>query len=72
MGLGFYFNDLYPNQNSGVNTRTQTIPEAEDKAMLADEGTKNVNTSVTPTKRKHIYIALAVIVALIVLFGSGK
>lgn len=69
--MQLYYNDLYPNQGL-VSTANQTIPEADDKKALADEGTQNINVKATPKERKNIWIVLAIILGVGILMGVSK
>lgn len=69
--MDFYFNDLYPNQGF-FNTRTQTIPEAEDKEALAENKEASVKAKVNPKQKNNIFIALAVLLGIVVLLGVLK
>lgn len=70
-GLNFYFNDLYPN-NGINNTRTETIPEAEDRQVLGEDEKATNNATVTPHKRKSIFLALALFLIIAVVLGIFK
>ena len=69
--MDFYFNDLYPNQGF-YNTRTQTIPEADDKKALAENEEASVKAKVNPKQKKNIWLALAIILIVTVLLGVLK
>ena len=69
--MDFYFNDLYPNQGF-YNTRTQTIPEADDKKALAENEEASVKAKVNPKQKNNIFIALAVLLIVAVLLGVLK
>lgn len=69
--MDFYFNDLYPNQGF-INTRTQTIPEPDDKQALAEDKEASVKAKVNPKQKNNIFIALAVLLAVVVLLGVLK
>ena len=69
--MDFYFNDLYPNQGF-YNTRTQTIPEAEDKQALAENKEASVKAKVNPKQKNNIFIALAILLSVVVLLGVLK
>ena len=67
--LGFAMADLYPNFG-GVDTSTVVTPEADDQDAL-NEDTKVVHEAVnTEARSKNIFLALAVLVALVVFFGG--
>lgn len=67
----FFYNDLYPNK-MGMNTRAQTIPEADDKKALGEDDKASSNVKVTPTKKKNIFIGLGALVVIIVLLAMKK
>ncbi|MBE7054406.1 MAG: hypothetical protein E7391_09105 [Ruminococcaceae bacterium] len=67
----FFYNDLYPNK-MGLNTRLQTIPEADDKKALGEDEKASANVKVTPTKKKNIYIGLGALLVLIVVMAMNK
>lgn len=69
--MDFFFNDLYPNQGV-VNTRTQTVPEAEDRQALTEEGKQTVNAKITPKSQRGIWIGLIAIVVIGVVLGASK
>lgn len=69
--MDFYFNDLYPNQGF-FNTRSQTIPEADDKEALAENKEASVKAKVNPKQKNHIFIALGVLLGIVVLLGVLK
>lgn len=69
--MDFFFNDIYPNQGF-YNTRSQTIPEADDKQALAEDKEASVKAKVNPKQKNHIFIALAVLVVLTVVLGVFK
>ena len=69
--MDFYFNDLYPNQGF-YNTRTQTIPEADDKKALAENEEASVKAKVNPKAKNNIGIALLVLLGVVVLLGVLK
>lgn len=69
--LGFAMSDLYPNYG-GVDTSTLANPEADDQQAL-NENPEVADKAVTPSARKkNIFLALGVLLALIVFFGGGK
>lgn len=70
-GLNFFFNDLYPN-NGINNTRTETIPEAEDREVLGDDSKAVNNAQITPHKRKSIFLALGLFLIIAVVLGIFK
>lgn len=69
--LGFAMADLYPNYG-GVDTSTLATPEVDDQEALnespdlADAGVPN------HARKKNVFLALGVMVALVVFFGGGK
>lgn len=69
--MDFYFNDLYPNQGF-FNTRTQTIPEADDKEALAENKEAGVKAKVNPKQKNHIFLALGLFVVIAVVLGVLK
>ena len=69
--MNFYFNDLYPNQGF-YNTRTATIPEADDKAALAENKEASLKAKVNPKQKNHIFLALAILLIIAVVLGVLK
>lgn len=69
MELGFSMSDLYPNYG-GVDTSTVVNPEADDQDAL-NEDTKIAGASSSKeARKKNVFLALAVLVALIIFFGG--
>lgn len=69
--MDFYFNDLYPNQGF-YNTRTQTIPEADDKKALAEDEQASIKAKVNPKQKNNIFIGLAILLVVVVVLGVLK
>ena len=69
--MDFYFNDLYPNQGLN-NTRTNTIPEADDKKALAENETASSNAKMNPKQKNNIWKALAIRLVVVVVLGVLK
>lgn len=69
--MDFYFNDLYPNQGF-YNTRSQTIPEADDKTALAENETASVKAKVNPKQKNNIWVALIILLIVAVVLGVMK
>lgn len=69
--MDFYFNDLYPNQGF-YNTRTQTIPEADDKQALAENEESSLKSKVNPNQKKNIFLALALFLIVAIVLGVIK
>ena len=69
--MDFYFNDLYPNQGF-YNTRTQTIPEADDKKALAENEEASLKAKVNPKQKNHIFLALAILLIVVAVLGVLK
>lgn len=69
--MDFYFNDLYPNQGF-FNTRSQTIPEAEDKEALAENKEATLKAKTSPKQKKNILLALGLFVIIAVVLGVLK
>lgn len=69
--MDFYFNDLYPNQGF-YNTRTQTIPEPDDKKALAENEQASVKAKINPKQKHNIWLALAIILIVTVVLGVLK
>lgn len=69
--MDFYFNDLYPNQGF-YNTRSQTIPEPDDKKALAEDESASVKNKVSPKQKNNIWLALAVILIVVAVLGVLK
>ena len=69
--VNFFYNDLYPNMGA-TNTRNQTVPEAEDRNALAEEGKSVDNATVTPAKKNKIFLYLGVFLGIVVLLGVLK
>ena len=69
--MDFYFNDLYPNQGF-YNTRTQTIPEADDKKALAENEQASIKAKVNPKQKNNIFIALVILLIVVVVLGVLK
>ena len=67
--LGFAMADLYPNFG-GYETSTLATPEADDQDAL-NEDTKIADQAVTSeARKKNIFLALGVLIALIFFFGG--
>ena len=67
--LRFSMADLYPNYG-GVDTSTIVNPEVDDQDAL-NEDTKIAGESASKEARtKNIFVALAVLVALVIFFGG--
>lgn len=69
--MDFYFNDLYPNQGF-YNTRTQTIPEPDDKKALAENEVASVKAKVNPKQKSGILLALGLFLVIVVVLGVLK
>lgn len=69
--MDFYFNDLYPNQGF-YNTRTQTIPEADDKKALAENEIASIKAKVNPKQKNNIFLALTIMLIVVVVLGVFK
>lgn len=69
--MDFYFNDLYPNQGF-YNTRSQTIPEPDDKEALAENKEASVKAKISPKQKNNIWLALAIILIVTVVLGVLK
>lgn len=69
--LGFAMADLYPNYG-GVDTSTLATPEADDQQALNESPEVADTVTVTTARKKNIFLALGVLLALIVFFGGGK
>lgn len=69
--MDFYFNDLYPNQGF-YNTRTQTIPEADDKQALAEDEKASLNAKISPKQKFNVWTAFIVIIAVVIMLGVLK
>ena len=69
--MDFYFNDLYPNQGF-YNTRTATIPEADDKQALAENEVASVKAKVNPKQKNNIFLALALLLIIAITLGVLK
>lgn len=69
--MDFYFNDMYPNQGF-LNTRAQTIPEAEDREVLAENKKSAVKAKTNPADKKNIFLALALFVIIAFVLGVLK
>ena len=67
--LCFAMADLYPNFG-GVDTSTLATPEVDDQDALNEDVTIAEESSSTEARGKNIFIALAVIIALIIFFGG--
>ena len=67
--LRFAYADLYPNW-SGIDTSTIVTPEVDDQDALNEDITVAEDSSATESRGKTIFIALAVMIALIILFGG--
>ena len=69
--MDFYFNDLYPNQGF-YNTRTQTIPEPDDKKALAENEVASVKAKVNPKQKNGILLAIGLFLVIVVVLGVLK
>ena len=69
--MDFFYNDLYPNQGF-YNTRSQTIPEPDDKQALAEDEKPTVKAKVSPKQKTNIWVALLVLLAVVVVLGVFK
>lgn len=69
--MDFYFNDLYPGQGFN-NTRTQTIPEADDRKALAENEEASVKAKVNPKQKNHIFLALGILLTVVIVLGVFK
>lgn len=67
--LGFAMADLYPNYG-GFDTSTIATPEVDDLEALNEDTTTAEESSATEARSKNIFMALAVMVALVVFFGG--
>lgn len=70
-GLGLYLKDLYPNY-MGVDTSNLASPSVDDHDALGEDVATAEKVSLTESSKKNILLALGVLVALIIFFGSGK
>lgn len=69
--MAFYARDLYPNMGY-EDTRTNTQPEAEDKARLEEDYTDREKVQAetrNDTPAKKIYLAVAVLALLAIGLG---
>ncbi len=69
--MDFYFNDLYPNQGF-TNTRTNTIPEADDKKALAENEKASVKAKVNPKQKNNIFLGVIALLVIVVVLGVLK
>jgi len=69
--MEFYLNDLYPNMGF-VNTRTETIPEADDRKALAENEQASIQAKNNPKEKKNIFLALALFLIITVVLGVLK
>ena len=69
--MDFYFNDLYPNQGF-YNTRTQTIPEADDKKALAENEEASLKAKVSPKQKSNIWLAIVILLIASIVLGVLK
>ena len=69
--MDFYLADLYPGQSFN-NTRTQTIPEADDRKALAEDNESVVKAKTNPKTKSNILIGLVILLAVVVALGVLK
>jgi len=69
--MEFFYNDVYGNQGF-YNTRTITIPEADDREALAENKESAVKAKTSPASKKNIFLALGVFVAIAFILGVLK
>lgn len=69
-GLGLYMKDLYPNY-VGTDTGINATPDVNDQDSLNENVADAEKASVNEASRKNIFIALAILLCAIVLFGVG-
>lgn len=67
--LAFSMKDLYPNY-SGIDTSTLATPDVSDQDALNENVKVAEESTTTEARKKNIFIALGVMVALIIFFGG--
>lgn len=67
--LGFAMADLYPNFG-GFDTSTLATPESDDLNALNEDTSITEQAKTTEVSKKSVFLALAVLVALVIFFGG--
>ena len=67
--LLFSMADLYPNMG-GVDTSNLATPEVDDQDALNEDVAIAEESSTTEARGKKIFLAMAVLLALIIFFGG--
>lgn len=67
--LGFAMSDLYPNFG-GYDTSTLATPEADDLDALNEDATVSEKAVTHEARKKNIFLALGVLLALVFFFGG--
>lgn len=72
MALDYNFGDLYPNvATPTMETSLKASPEKEDQEALAENEKVSDVSSASEPKRSMIWLAIGLIVAIVILFGTG-
>ena len=67
--LGFSMSDIYPNYG-GVDTSTIVTPEVDDQEALNEDVNIAAESSQTEARKKNIFLALGIMLALVIFFGG--
>ena len=71
--LTFSLRDLYPNiATTQEETSQKANPDAEDQTALNENAELSEKADINNASSKMILLAIVIIVALVVLFGSSK
>ena len=67
--LMFSMADLYPNMG-GTDTSNLAVPEADDLEAMGEDAKQAENLGIKEARTKNVFIALAIIGALVVFLGG--
>lgn len=67
--LSFAMSDLYPNFG-GTDTSNLAVPEADDLDALGEDSKQAENVGIKEARTKNIFVALAIIIALVIFLGG--
>ena len=70
--LSFFMGDLYPQMLSGQrDTSTEMAPDANDQQALAEDRSVSEKVDNSTPQTIKVFIAIAFVIILVMLFGLG-
>lgn len=68
--MNFSYADLYPNMKADEETSSKATPDANDQDALGEDVKVTEKADTRNASKKNVFIALILLIALVVLFGS--